>query len=256
MRRSALGALSSTCYRMIGALSPGVASARHLHRAGLGERRAPFSLFSDPGDPHRSPLRRHPSFCPPDWRRGAHGAAALLPGDAAPVAALAAWVEACGGAAANVTISRDAHGGYGLRATSALHPGDQMVFLPKRCVLCYGGETADPALLALIDRVPSELWGAKLALQLLAQRALGPTSVYAPYVASLPAAISGLPMFFQGPALAALFYPPVTQQVKKRCRWLLSFAKEELAPLAGDAGGPFGGAAIDANALGVCFFAS
>ena len=43
--------------------------------------------------------------------------------------------------------------------------------------------------------------------------------------------------------------PPV--QVKKRCRWLLEFTQQALAPIRGDAArDPFGGAALDANALG------
>jgi histone-lysine N-methyltransferase SETD3 len=56
-------------------------------------------------------------------------------------------------------------------------------------------------------------------------------------------------MFFQGPALAALEYPPVTEQVKKRCRWLLSFTKEELEPIRGTDRDAFSGE-VDANALG------
>lgn len=39
-----------------------------------------------------------------------------------------------------------------------------VVKLPKACQLSYGGGS-DPALLSLIDKVPQELWGARLALQ-------------------------------------------------------------------------------------------
>jgi histone-lysine N-methyltransferase SETD3 len=39
-------------------------------------------------------------------------------------------------------------------------------------------------------------------------------------------------------------------QVKKRCRWLLSFTQQALAPVRGGAADPFAGAEVDANALG------
>jgi hypothetical protein len=42
----------------------------------------------------------------------------------------------------------------------------------------------------------------------------------------------------------------VTEQVKKRCRWLLGFARDVLAPIRGKAEDPFEGAEVDANALG------
>jgi hypothetical protein len=45
-------------------------------------------------------------------------------------------------------------------------------------------------------------------------------------------------------------YPPVSEQVKKRCRWMLSFASGPLAAAAAGADAPFGGAAVDANSLG------
>ena len=45
--------------------------------------------------------------------------------------------------------------------------------------------------------------------------------------------------------------PRARAQVKKRCRWLLEFTQQALAPIRGDAArDPFGGAALDANALG------
>lgn len=39
-------------------------------------------------------------------------------------------------------------------------------------------------------------------------------------------------------------------QVKKRCRWLLSFTQQTLQPISGTAADPFDGAEVDANALG------
>ena len=41
-----------------------------------------------------------------------------------------------------------------------------------------------------------------------------------------------------------------SQQVKRRCRWLVSFAEEELAHMASRSEDPFEGQHIDANMLG------
>lgn len=46
----------------------------------------------------------------------------------------------------------------------ACNKGALVVKLPKSCQLSYGSDS-NPQLLALIDRVPPELWGARLALQ-------------------------------------------------------------------------------------------
>jgi hypothetical protein len=59
-------------------------------------------------------------------------------------------------------------------------------------------------------------------------------------------------LFFSQAAMSALQYPPVSEQVKKRSRYLLSFAS---GPLASEQQGAaaetaFGGTAVDANALG------
>ena len=42
----------------------------------------------------------------------------------------------------------------------------------------------------------------------------------------------------------------MSEQVKKRCRWLAVFARNELSRLPGSAADPFKGQAVDANALG------
>lgn len=57
----------------------------------------------------------------------------------------------------HISISRD----DGLQE---LERGQQLVLLPKRCQLTYDDEST-PELLALIEQVPHELWGARLALQ-------------------------------------------------------------------------------------------
>lgn len=124
-----------------------------------------------------------------------------------------------------------------------------MVILPRASQLTYGAQD-DPRLLSLIDKVPDELWSAKLALQLLYQRLRGPDSNFATYIANLPKGITGIPIFFDKRAIDLIDYPPVTQQVQKRCRWLSSFSQEVLANLPGSAADPFGGVMIDINALG------
>jgi len=67
-------------------------------------------------------------------------------------------------------------------------------------------------LLALIRSVPPELWGMRLGLRLLSQRAAGDGAFWAPYVTSLPDRFVGVPLFFPAAAVAALQYAPVVQQ--------------------------------------------
>lgn len=127
--------------------------------------------------------------------------------------------------------------------------GHKLIELPASCQLTYSAESTDPKLLALIDQVPNELWGAKLALQLLAQRVAGPDSMFATYVAMLPRGFDGVPMFFGKAGIDAIEYAPVSFQVKKRCKWLYDFS-QVLAKLPGTPADPFSGAVMDINALG------
>lgn len=143
-----------------------------------------------------------------------------------------------------MAIGREGQQGYGLVATQACRKNSVVVKLPKACQLSYGGGT-DPALLLLIDKVPQELWGARLALQLLAERLAGEASHFAPYVRNLPVGFDGVPIFYGPQAINALRqYPPVSAQVIRRCKWLVDFASKELAGASGSLAG------IDANALG------
>lgn len=121
--------------------------------------------------------------------------------------------------------------------------------LPKHCQLTYDEQT-QPELLALIEQVPPELWGAKLALQVLAHRVQGADSRFSPYISNLPVGVPGIPMFFGREPLQAIQYAPVSQQVQMRCRWLLNFAQGALRPLPGTPADTFAGTLIDANALG------
>ncbi|KIY97203.1 hypothetical protein MNEG_10760 [Monoraphidium neglectum] len=140
--------------------------------------------------------------------------------------------------------------GQSPRSPQDLPAGARLIELPRRCLLTYDPSDCDPGLLALIGQVPEELWGGRLALALLAHRAAGPSSPFAPYIAQLPRGFPGVPMFFSREALEAIDYPPVVEQVKKRCRWLHRFSTDALAPLAGTAADPFGGVRVDINSLG------
>lgn len=105
------------------------------------------------------------------------------------------------------------------QAAADVNKGATLISLPSKCHLTYDGST-DPRLLALIDQVPAELWGAKLALQasthfaahapctpfmhchtvydtalqrihlplpqVVAQRLLGEASPFNPYIRNLP----------------------------------------------------------------------
>lgn len=44
--------------------------------------------------------------------------------------------------------------------------------------------------------------------------------------------------------------PLRSEQVKKRCRWLLSFSSEHLSGLPGSSADPFQGTPVDANIMG------
>ena len=87
-------------------------------------------------------------------------------------------------------------------------------------------------------------------LQLLVHRALGDGSPFATYLSALPVGVPGIPIFFGAEAIAALQYPPVSEQVKRRCRWLATFARDELSRVPGSLDDPFQGQLVDANALG------
>ena len=109
-------------------------------------------------------------------------------------------------------------------------------------------------LLELIDQVPGELWSARLGLSLTHERAKGPKSMFTPYINLLPAVHSGIPLFFGPDAVRELQYPPVVEQLKRRSRFLISFANGPLAAaVSAPHGGPFDGFAVDANALGWAF---
>lgn len=86
-------------------------------------------------------------------------------------------------------------------------------------------------------------------MQLLSHRIQGPESRLGTYIVNLPRGFTGIPMFFPREAIAAIEYPPVSEQVKKRCKWLFEFSKE-LAQLPRTPEDPFSGVVVDINALG------
>lgn len=144
----------------------------------------------------------------------------------------------------------DGGSGWGLVAARAAAPGDVLVSLPEACQLSYNEAALPAPLRSLVAQVPAELWTMRLGLVLLNERAKGEASRFSPYVDLLPSVFRGVPTFFGGDVLAAIQYPPVTEQVKRRCRWLLSFASGPIANAAAEEAPPFAGATVDANALG------
>jgi hypothetical protein len=185
-----------------------------------------------------------------------------------------------------ILVANNGAAGWGLKAAEDLPRGRCVIRLPTSAHLSYGSDVS-PQLQALIDKVPADLWGGKLALRLLQERVRGSDSTFAPYVRHLPRGVSGVPLFWGPKPVGLLEYPPVNQQVgrppaapvaavrglqkvqarnpppwnlppavrpvqiKLRCRWLHEFATQTLAALPADlAADPFGGVAVDVNALG------
>ena len=115
-----------------------------------------------------------------------------------------AWI----GALKSALLYSSRHGGTLLEPDSrfdsqASHPGRTLIELPRACQLTLD-EATDPRVTALVAKVPEQLWGGRLALQLLVHRALGDASPFAPYVNALPVGVAGLPLFFSGEAIDAL----------------------------------------------------
>ncbi|GIL70677.1 hypothetical protein Vretimale_3773 [Volvox reticuliferus] len=175
--------------------------------------------------------------------------AAAPSGDVPDVPELTAWIQRNAGRVDGATLVNLGASGWGLKAAQDVQPGHRLIMLPAACHLTYGVND-DPRLLSLVDKVPSDLWGAKLALQLIYQRLRGPNSQFATYITNLPRGVPGVPMFFSKRALDLIDYPPVSQQVQKRCRWLFTFSQQVLAKLPGTPGDPFGGVTVDINAMG------
>ena len=191
---------------------------------------------------------------------------------------LSSWLESRGGSAPPDRVAVFAEGackGLALRCVSGAKAGEVLIRLPSSCMLDGDDDGAAPspspsspllpadveaAVSRLCSRVPSELWGARLALRLLAHRAAGESSPLAPYLRALPAGVPGVPIFYPKEAIDVLQeYAPVGAQVLKRCRFLASFVKLEGLDGGGEPGSStdaalaFSGASVDASALGWAF---
>ena len=81
------------------------------------------------------------------------------------VAHLLCTADTCSTSCGEVQIIPATHAVNTHQQASSKH--DVVVKLPAACQLTYGADS-DPALLALIGKVPAELWGARLALQVTA----------------------------------------------------------------------------------------
>lgn len=161
------------------------------------------------------------------------------------------WVVGQGGKVEGVDVRSCDGGGFGhcLYATEHLSTGNEIISLPKSCQLTYE-QRADGPLWKLIERVPKEFWGARLALPLLYHRVQGKQSQFWPYIQSLPESFPGIPIFFSPENIKSLEYPPVSSQIIKRCSWLMEFSLHDLKEVRDTCDDPFDGVHIDANALG------
>jgi histone-lysine N-methyltransferase SETD3 len=188
------------------------------------------------------------------WRRrlaAAASASASAPADTHP---LVAFVREHGGTVDGVRpVAGTDQMGWGLEAERDLPRGHRCIVLPRACQLTFDAaaaaeaEAASQALNSLAQDIPPELWGARLALALLRERARGDTSRWRAYVEALPAAFPGLPLFWRREAVDALDYPPVAEQVNKRCRWLHEYSAKHLS--SPEALAAFEGKRVDAGGL-------
>lgn len=172
----------------------------------------------------------------------------------APAAAsLLDWLRKSGGDATGVRVRHSADTGHGLVSAAAVSGGTPLAFLPAHCQLSYSAEAlAPPRLRRLIDAVPAELsvarWQLQLALVLLQERSAAETSSFNEYISLLPSTFT-VPLFWTGPAVAALQYAPLQSQVARRARLLHAFSRV-LAAEASAAEPAFNGMLVDAGGLG------
>ena len=137
-------------------------------------------------------------------------------------------------------------GGYRLTAKVDLDEGDRVIELPPGVPLTLCPKSDPPQLTSLVEQVPEELWGARLGLRLLLERALGTRGRHCEYVSNLPTAVQGVPMFFGQEAIEAIQYPPVLQQVNLRSQFLVALSQNKM----GDTTSAMKGTQVDINALG------
>ncbi|KAK1308422.1 hypothetical protein QJS10_CPA09g00388 [Acorus calamus] len=170
---------------------------------------------------------------------------------------LIGWVRREGGFVHRaIKVRDDVTHGLGLVASEGIPTGSELIALPDRLPLRWspqdldGGDGPESVLANLARQIPEELWGMKLGLKLLQERArVG--SFWWPYISNLPETFS-VPIFFSGEDIKNLQYAPIVHQVNKRCRFLLDFEREIENMLTDVAmeDHPFGGQEIYASSLG------
>ncbi|KAJ7560900.1 hypothetical protein O6H91_03G005300 [Diphasiastrum complanatum] len=163
------------------------------------------------------------------------------------------WVQQQGGFVWDgVGVVQSSREGVGLVAAKPLAAGTTIIALPHHLPLSFPPlqqphslSTSDALLLGLAQKVP-----VRLGLKLLAERAKE-GSFWWPYIRMLPQTFS-IPIFFSGQQINELHYPPVVQQVKKRCRFLLQFSTEVNKATENVLGEnhPFQEQQVDASSLG------
>jgi hypothetical protein len=140
------------------------------------------------------------------------------------------WISSNGGYVHPSLAISTSPFGYALRALSDIPEGSLLVSLPPSLQLSYSKALDPQGLMSLIDMVPKELWGAKLALKVLYERTLGEDSAFWPYIENLPVGFSGIPLFYTKNDIDALEYPPVSGQIVKRCRWVADYSNSAAVP--------------------------
>eukprot|EP00210_Caulerpa_lentillifera_P002162 g2076.t1 len=159
------------------------------------------------------------------------------------------WIRDKGGFVdSSVQIEQSPKAGWYLKSQSSIVKGSLLVSLPKSCQIF--NDDSDPVeLQEMIRRIPEEFWTAKLSLKLLLERIKGERSSYSPYLRTLPVGLPGAPIFFSPVAVKALEYPPLIQQINKRCKWLVGVSELDRKRLFALGGGG-SGSVPDMNLLG------
>lgn len=106
------------------------------------------------------------------------------------------WLSSNGAYLGHIDVGADSTGGLGLVASRAVKKGERLIGLPKHLQLTYDEKSRgeDASLLPLIERIPDQLWGVKLGMKLLSERAKVKGEWW-PYILNLPQKFS-LPMFW------------------------------------------------------------
>jgi hypothetical protein len=157
-------------------------------------RKLSSPLSSDNVSPSAKHSSENASESVPD--EGVHESPASLTSLVEDLNKLKLWLSSNGAYLGHIDVGADSTGGLGLVATQAVKKGERLIGLPKHLQLTYEEKSRgeDASLLPLIERIPDQLWGVKLGMKLLSERAKVKGEWW-PYILNLPQKFS-LPMFW------------------------------------------------------------